>query len=172
MKASFAHLGLDEPNVPDDDVANGFMMDAETEDLRRSATAEELREYMSSWSAETIETFLSNKRNRTERPSSPNSSRTETRSEWLENTEQATLSVTMPPGTGRPRTMLEKENSLLVDLGSRISVGGINTLTSLIDEAKQFGHPTKIERRKKRLNVNGLAKDQYIAIMKPQSQSL
>ena len=44
MKALLAHLGLEEPNVPDDDVANGFMMDAETEDLRRSATAEELQE--------------------------------------------------------------------------------------------------------------------------------
>ena len=54
--------------------------------------------------------------------------------------------------------MLEKENSLLVDLGSRISVGGINTLQSLIDDAKQYGHSTKIERRGKRLNVNGVGK--------------
>ena len=46
--------------------------------------------------------------------------------------------------------------SLLADIGSRINIVGCNTEREFSQKAEQFGHKTTYERRKHRLNVNGV----------------
>jgi hypothetical protein len=118
------------------------------------ATAEELSEWGNSWSLMSVEEFVRQKHENAwwnqskdyyqPDTTAPDSSRAQVETTW---THLKTASKTKLPN-GRL--------SMLVDLGSRINVIGVNTEREFSLEAERHGHKTIYEKRKHRLNVNGV----------------
>ena len=111
------------------------------------ATAEELKEWGSSWSMTSVEEYLRQKRDKAwwdQQAETQGSSRSHVDTTW---THLKTASKTKLP---------DGKLSMLVDLGSRINIIGENTEREFSLEAERHGHTTVYEKRKHRLNVNGV----------------
>ena len=54
------------------------------------------------------------------------------------------------------RTELKGKKSMLLDVGSKINVTGVNTVGELVKTAERFGYSSQIQKRKFRLNANGV----------------
>jgi len=126
------------------------------------ATAEELKEWGSSWSLLSIDEYLRQKRENAWWQDQQNNSAYERQQNEPQETnasvsrDQIDMTWTHLKKTTSKTKLLDGRLSMLVDLGSRINIIGENTEKEFSLEAERNGYAATYDKRKHRLNVNGV----------------